>query len=207
MKKVVLAVLSIFLVIGFAAAVQADGGDGADHTDIHLSTHPSKVFFHIDNIKPGDYVIKDLEVMNKGDQAFNYNFTNKYLDGSQKLYNELQVAIKAGGTVLFIGNLKDFEKIDPRNLDVGESEKLNVRIDVPYELGNEFQGLSSEFQFKLQADNAAAGVPTFPAGKQLPNTATNMFAFIFFGIAVLLAGLGLYGYSLLKGRRDTKVHD
>lgn len=203
-NSILTVMVSILLLLSFTASINAANEKSADQTDIFLATSPSKVFFNISNMKPGDFTVKELEIINKGKQDFSYIFTNKFQDGSEALYNELLLTFKSKTAVIYNGYLKDFDGIEPRNLADGESESLTVRVEIPYELGNEFQGLSSKFQFKVFVDGTLSGLSPAGSGLKLPNTSTYMYTFILLGAILLLSGAVLYGYNIRKRRQSAE---
>lgn len=182
-------------------AISAETTDNVGSKEIDIATSPHKVFFNLNNLKPGDKTSKVLTVKNNGKQDFNYLLSNKFLNGSEIFYNELLLEINDGTKNLFTGKLKDFEKLDSRHIKSGESDKLNFKVEIPYELGNEFQGLGSEFEFKLYVEGTLGGV--IPVDNKLPTTGSEMFNLFATGTAILLAGLLLFAYIKRK-KLDTK---
>jgi LPXTG-motif cell wall-anchored protein len=160
----------------------------AEGNEIDISTSPHKVFFEITNSKPGDTYTKVLTVSNNGSQKLNYLLSSRFLTGSEEFYNELLFKITNTTEVLYSGKLKDFNKLNPRSLKRKESEKLNLSISIPSELGNNYQGLDTEFQFKFYVEGTLGGL--LPAdGPKLPSTGSNMFNILAFGFMFTLVGL------------------
>ena len=170
--------------------------------EIDIATSPHKVFFDISNAKPGDTFTKVLKVENNGTKDFKYLFSNRFLTGSEKIYNALELTVSDESGELYNGKLKDYEKLESRNLKKNTDEKLQLSIYMPYELGNEFQNLSSEFQFKFYVEGTLGG--TIPVdGPKLPETGTNMFNILVAGAVLVLTGSTLQFF--LKRRR--KIED
>lgn len=168
-------------------------------TEINIATSPNKVFFDISNAKPGDTFTKVLIVENNGSKDFKYLFSNDFLTGSEKIYNELELTVSDESGELYNGKLKDYEKLESRNLKSNTDEKLTLSIYIPYELGNEFQNLGSEFQFKFYVEGTLGG--TIPVdGPKLPETGTNMFNILVAGAVLVLTGSILQFY--IKRRRN-----
>jgi LPXTG-motif cell wall-anchored protein len=179
-------ILLIFLIIFVFSGFNVFADEGLEEIDI--ATSPHKIFFNINNLKPGDSATKTLIVNNNGKQDFNYLFSNRFLTGSEKFYNEILLTISdQSNTVLFNGKIKDFEKLEPRFLKTGTSENFIFSIKVPFELGNEFQGLGSEFQFKFYVEGTLGGVLPVD-GPKLPNTGSDMFNFLVVGAVLILTG-------------------
>lgn len=164
--------------------VMADSGNPG----INIATSPDKVFFNLNNLKPGDSFTKTLTVYNHGKQDFKYLFSNRFLNGSEKFYNELILTITDNKKKLFNGKLKDFEDLNPRALKKGASEELVFSLKIPYDLGNEYQGLRSEFQFKFFVEGTLGGI--LPVnGPKLPETGTNTFNILVAGVVLVFTGI------------------
>jgi LPXTG-motif cell wall-anchored protein len=195
--KLVPPLLLIFVLL-FPLAALGDVNNG----EIDLTTRPGKVLFDLSNVKPGDSVVREFVISNNGIQDFSYITSSRFLSGSEEFYNQLDLTIKDATGVLYEGKLKDLTSLDPRLLRSEHSETLLFLINIPMELGNEYQGLSTEFQLKLFVEGTLGGV--LPAdGPRLPNTATNMFNLIIAG-AVLVLGGGIYYFRNKRKLVDIK---
>jgi LPXTG-motif cell wall-anchored protein len=155
--------------------------------EIDISTSPHKVFFEIKNSKPGDTFTKVIQIQNNGSQDFKYLFSNRFLTGSDRFYNELVLTVEDKFGELYKGTLKNFEKLDSRNLKSETDEEITFSIYIPYELGNEFQGLDCEFQFKFNVEGTLGGILPVD-GPKLPTTSSNMFNILIAGAVLLLTG-------------------
>jgi LPXTG-motif cell wall-anchored protein len=172
----------------------------SDNEQLELSVNPQKIFFDLSNLKPGDYITKVLTVRNDGKQDFKYLFSNRFLNGSEKFYDELLLKVEDSKSFLFDGKLKDFEKLDPRELKSGSSEELTFYVEIPYELGNEYQGLSSEFQFKFYVEGTLGGL--IPVDNKLPDTATDMFNYLIAGAVLVTGGVALMLHQKRKNLKQ-----
>ncbi|MBH0156588.1 LPXTG cell wall anchor domain-containing protein [Fictibacillus sp. 5RED26] len=138
------------------------GNTGADSStpEIKIDALPQKVLFDIDDFKPGDWAPRVLTIQNNGNQDFTYNLQSRMKSGSDKLFNVFHLKIEDSSSVIFKGNLKDFEGLDPRPLAAFSEEKLTVTVEFPYVSGNEYQGLDTDVEFVLYADGENAPPPT-----------------------------------------------
>jgi hypothetical protein len=171
--------------------------------DIDLSTNPQKVFFDIQNAKPGDTYIKILNVQNNGEKDFNYLFSSYFLSESKNIYNQLLLKVEVKDTVLFNGKLMNFEKLKARILKKKTNENLTFSIYFPIELGNEFQDANCEFQFKFYVEGTLGGL--LPAnGPNLPNTGTDIFNYIVGGSVLIITGL-ITQYFILKRKKSDSI--
>lgn len=186
--------VTVFLLMTFAT-INANAAGNAKEIDI--STSPHNVLFDIKNSKPGDSFTKKLKIHNKGTQSFNYLFSNVFLSGSTKLYNELLLTVTDENGQLFNGKLKDFQKLESRTLKVNNHEDLFLTVTFPYELGNDFQNQNSEFQFKFYVEGTLGGL--LPVnGPKLPTTASQIFKLILPGTFFVLGGGALLAFSKRK---------
>jgi LPXTG-motif cell wall-anchored protein len=165
---------------------------------IDLTTNPSKVLFHLSNIKPGDSVTRELVISNNGSEDIKYIASCKLLSGSEAFFRKLDLIIKDSmSKTLYEGKLSEFNRMDPRLLENKQNEKLIFYIKVPVELGNAFQGLETEFQFKFYAEGTLGGL--LPAnGPKLPETGTKVFNLLVSGVFLFLIGMFSYFYQMRK---------
>jgi hypothetical protein len=172
--------------------------------EIDIVTSPHKVFFDISNGKPGDTFTKVLKIKNNGTRDFKYLFSNRFLTGSEKIYNELMLTVSDKSGELYNGNLKDYKKLDSRNLKSKTDEELTLSIYFPYKLGNEFQNLNSEFEFKFYVEGTLGGI--LPAdGPKLPATGTNMFNILVAGAVLFLTGSTLQFFMIRRRKIEKQV--
>jgi hypothetical protein len=170
----------------------------AEGQDIIIKTLPEKEFLTLKNMAPGRSVTKTITVQNNGKNDFNYTTYFKLKSGSEKLFNELQLSVLKEDKILFDGSMKDFKGLDPRQLKGDTEDELTFKVSVPTQLGNDFQGLSSEVEITFNAQSILDGVTggeTF-----LPDTGTNIFNFLVTGTVLLLSGWILQLYFLKRKR-------
>ncbi|WP_404429223.1 TasA family protein [Sutcliffiella horikoshii] len=191
-------VLTLLLILIMVLPLKIMSQSNDSISEVDLSTNPHNILFDLSNTKPGDIIIRELEVGNEGSKDFKYLLSNQFLKGSEKFYNELLLIVSDSKNVLFEGNLKNFEKLEARTLKSGSSEVITFRVEIPYQLGNEFQGLSSEFQFKLYVEGTLGGV--LPVDNKLPVTATEIFHYLLIGIVMATLGGILLFYQKRKNR-------
>lgn len=204
MRNFFITIIITFLTLILPATTNAvsnenDAVNQVTQKEIDIATSPHKIFFNLSNLKPGDRITKILTVHNNGKQDFNYLFSNNFVTGSEKFYNELLLTVSDDDNVLYEGKLKDFQKLGVRSLKNGTQEKLVFTVDIPFELGNDFQGLGSEFQFKLYVEGTLGGVLPVD-GPKLPNTATGMFNLMAIGAMLVIGGFILF--TLINKRRQ-----
>lgn len=192
-------VIILFLFFLFPVMVLSEERDPSKQLD--LSTNPGNVMFDLSNMKPGDSINRNLVVSNNGIQDFSYIISNNFKSGDLVFYNQLNLIIENENRVLYDGKLNKFERLDPRILESSRKEYLYFNVKIPVELGNEFQGLESDFQFKIYVEGTLGGV--LPVDNKLPTTGSEMFNLLATGTAILLAGLILFAYVKRK-KLDTK---
>jgi LPXTG-motif cell wall-anchored protein len=172
--------------------------------EIDIATSPHKVFFDISKAKPGDTFTKILKIENNGSKNFKYLFSNNFLAGSEKIYNELELTVSDYSGELYKGKLKDYKKLDSRNLKRNSNEEITLSIYLPYDLGNDLQNLICEFQFKFYVEGTLGG--TIPVdGPKLPETGTNMFNILVAGAVLVLTGSTLQYYIKRRQRLENDL--
>ncbi|MGY3714789.1 LPXTG cell wall anchor domain-containing protein [Sutcliffiella cohnii] len=198
MKKIIILTLMLLLIpfTTFAETITQDA-------EVDLYIKPHKELFNLRNVKPGDRAERLLTVGNSGKQNFNYIVSNKFVSGSEKFYNELLLKVFSGKDLLYEGMLHEFSKLDPRKLASKEEEDLTFDIEIPYELGNEFQGLATQFQFNIYVEGTLGGV--LPVDNKLPTTSTGMFNYIIAGLVLVSGGSALYILNRRKNRHETRT--
>jgi LPXTG-motif cell wall-anchored protein len=159
----------------------------AEIREIDIVTTPEKVLFDVTNMKPGDWATRDLKIKNSGKQDFDFLFSSNKKSGSTQLYNELFLTVTHGDTELYKGKLGGFSKLDTRALKSGAEETLTLRVDFPEHLGNEYQGVATEVEFKFYVEGTLGGVLPVD-GPKLPNTGTDMFNILLIGAGIVLTG-------------------
>lgn len=168
---------------------------------INLETTPTKVLFNISKMVPGEWASRSLKIKNNGQQDFSYLSSANLKSGSSKMYDALLLEIKDANGELYKGKLSDFNKLDPRFLSSSSHETLTFKVEMPYELGNEYQGLECEFEFKFYVEGTLGGA--LPVDNRLPVTATGLFNYILIGAVMMIFGGMLFFYQKIK-KRDMK---
>ena len=178
--------------------VFADGENDTDKNDININISPKDDLFSISNMKPGDWAPRSITVKNSGNKDFDYQMRLEN-SGEEKLFNELLLEIKADDMELYQGKLAEFNSLPARKLTSGTGDNLDITIRFPEHLGNDFQGLTSEFVFSFTAegkDNMAAQAMTkgqigsgelLSAGFPPPTMSTNILSLMLV-VVVLVAG-------------------
>ncbi|WLR43912.1 TasA family protein [Bacillus carboniphilus] len=165
-------------------------------TDLSSS---GEVFINVDNVKPGDWMPRSISVTNQGSADFRYTATAKRSKGSKKFYEQLDLKVVHENLVLYEGKLSDFTGLEPRMIKMNQTEELFFTITVPYELGNEFQGLISEIELQFFSPDPlgygggdGGGLIGDPSKSGwLPQTATQSFNILAVGFMLLIFGIFL----------------
>ncbi len=113
---------------------------------------PNNYFFNVRNIKPGDWMPRNIEIRNDGKRDFKYTVAAEKVSSVKGLYEQLDLLVKNGETVLFDDKLPKFEGLTPRSLSRGHSETLFFQVSIPYELDNNFQGSAAEVKLIFLAE-------------------------------------------------------
>lgn len=124
-------------------------------------------------------------------------------EGPKKLYQELLLEIKTDyGEVLYNKKLADFTGLQERKVEISQEKELEFTIRFREHLGNDFQGLNTNFSItfiatddegvnEIDADLVSLDgvIDSGDGGFTLPSTATNIFTFLLIGgILVIIGG-------------------
>ncbi|HAM81669.1 hypothetical protein [Ornithinibacillus bavariensis] len=138
----ILVMLSLTTITTFANSVK----------EIDIEISHKEALFDVSNMKPGDWAPRSITVKNVGKRDFTYTMKvqNKGID---KLFNELLLEIKDANIVIYNGKLSDFDMLPERKLYRNGEEDLAITIRFPEHLGNDYQGLGSNFSFLFIAED------------------------------------------------------
>ncbi|WLR54367.1 LPXTG cell wall anchor domain-containing protein [Mesobacillus subterraneus] len=150
-RKSLLKNLGILIFIGFFLVFLLTNVS-AEEKELDINTIPNGYLFNVSNIKPGDWMPRDLVIKNDGKQDFKYTAQVVETKSYKGLFEELLLLVKKENYVLFDGKLKDFKGLSPRVLSSGTQETLFFQVTMPYELGNEFQGSAAEAEIIFYAE-------------------------------------------------------
>ncbi|CAM3913122.1 TasA family protein [Mesobacillus zeae] len=203
-NKKALTILYMLLLL-FAVTLSTGQTTAAPDTqEIDISATPDKVLFDLSNIKPGDWAERSITLQNSGRQDFKYITSAKLTSGSEKLYQNLVLKVYGPQGELFAGTLDDFKKLEPRLIKSSEKENLVFKLEMPEELGNDYQGLGCKVQIRFYVEGTMGGVLP-PDGPKLPNTATGIFNMLAAGILFTLGGGAMYLYYLQRKKQDLSL--
>ncbi len=155
-------VILTFLFLTLFPALNAFG----EEKEIDINTNSNGYFFNVGDLKPGDWMPRDITIINNGKQDFKYTSIIGKKKSIKGLFEELELLVKKGNEILYEGKMKNFQGFKPRELKKGQSETLFFQVTMPYELGNAFQDSSAEVEILFIAE-ALDGGGDFP-GKEDP---------------------------------------
>ncbi|ENQ3104909.1 hypothetical protein SAMN04488168_10215 [Bacillus sp. 491mf] len=136
-----------------------------ERQEIDLSLTPNEMLFDVVDMKPGDWKKRSIHVSNKQGEDFSYFLNSEFNEGSVKLYNALQLEIRASDQLLYKGSLSGFTKKEKRILGKGKNEELQCIVRFPEELGNDYQGLKVNMKFVFYAEDSRDIVEKTDSGK------------------------------------------
>lgn len=215
-------IVVMLLFLFFISGIMNHHKTYANEVDIILIPN-EKFLFDISNMKPGDWAERELRVKNGGAKDFNYTIRIDNKQSDRKLFNELELKVYQGGksNLIFDDKLKDFNGFKPKHLKKGATDSLFFQVEMPYELGNEFQKTSAYFEIMIVATAITTTTPPEDSndpvkqpdsngkptpvnsgtnetqspiasqGPKLPNTATNLYLLLAVGFILTTTGLTL----------------
>lgn len=190
-KLVLVYSMLILIAILFIPVSSTTANDESIKVD--LVTTPANLLFDVRNLKPGDVIKRTLIIENHGNVDVDYATKANFLAGSKKLYKQLKLWVTDNESVLYEGSLSEFHELDKRKLNLTKPDELHFYVEFPYESGNEFQGLQTEFEIVLAAEaDKAFGLFNYPS--QLPKTSmTHPALYFILGLCLFVMGaIGLY---------------
>lgn len=201
-KYVILYSLTMLLFILYIPI--SSSGANEQTIKVDLVTTPTNVLFNVQNMKPGDVIKRTLSIENNSNVNVDYQTKAKFKAGSKKLYEQLRLHVTDGQNRLYDGKLSEFTGFDSRKLTQSNADQFVFFVEFPYESGNEFQGLATQFEIVVSA--ASGIIPNGDADSskhalQLPKTGNvNPILFVFAGLFMLVIGIAVYfrRQSLIK---------
>jgi len=187
--------------------------------EISIKTTSNGILFNTENLKPGDWIPRNITISNNGKQDFKYIAKIGKSKSTKGLFEELDLLVQKESETLFKGKLKDFTGFTPLELSVGSSDTLLFEVKMPTHLDNSFQGAKAEVEIIFLAEgmkDIAAPIENAPNSgdtsitettiepkmvNKLPNTATNNYNILFFGGLLILFG----GAMLFWKRKDIRL--
>ncbi|WP_080848422.1 TasA family protein [Cytobacillus gottheilii] len=153
----------LFILIVFMLSIGIGGFPvHAEDKEVDIQTDPSGYLFQVDNLKPGDWMPRNITIKNNGLMDFKYIARIGEKKSVKGLFEELEFLVKKESHILYEGKLKDFTGFSPRELASGTEETLFLQVKVPERLGNEFQGSSAEVEIIFLAERIGDSTPTDP---------------------------------------------
>lgn len=215
-------ILFVSILVLFGMVFQQN--TSAEQNEININTSPYEYLIKVEDLKPGDWMPRNITIKNDGNQDFIYTSKIGKSKSVKGLFEELELEVKKEATMLYEGKLKDFKGFSPRELAKGTEETLFFQVTMPYELGNEFQNSSAEVEIIFLAeakgdpgtDNETPGSggtndspPATDATvipekvNKLPNTATNNYNLLLIGALFIGAGSVILLWRYRRLRSDT----
>ncbi|MCG1021659.1 CalY family protein [Sutcliffiella horikoshii] len=163
---------------------------------INITTVPEKVLFNMENYAPGDWTERVITLENLGGKS-TYSMEIKHKSGSEKLFEMFNLTIENNGKEIFNGKISEFKGVTNKGINAETSHEYFLLINFPYESGNEFQGLKTQFELIFKAvGNEAVSTPD--QSSVLPNTAGTAYNYIFYGLLMLGIGIIVFYSQKIK---------
>ncbi|WP_368298256.1 TasA family protein [Cytobacillus firmus] len=222
-KILILSVLVILIAFGNDTAI-------AEKKNLDINTNSNEYLFEVENLKPGDWMPRNITIKNDGNQNFKYTSNIGNSKSVKGLFEELELEVKKDTKILYEGKLKDFKGFSPRELAKGTEETLFFQVTMPEHLGNEFQNSAAEVEIIFLAEvtgepgtdnetpgsgdnNSGGGTNNSPPAtdatvipekvNKLPNTATNNYNLLLIGALFLGAGSVILLWRYRRMRSET----
>ncbi|WP_090988714.1 LPXTG cell wall anchor domain-containing protein [Bacillus sp. OV322] len=167
LAKPVLIVAALLVIYSFIYPSVSE----ASEQEIDIATSPDQFLFKVGNLKPGDWMPREITISNEGKRDFNYYSFVEKKHSEKELFENLTLSVQdKNNHFLYKGKLADFKGFPPRFLKSGKSETLLFTVKMPDELGNEFQGSAAAALFKFYAEEPDSVVTPPPGDNNDPGT-------------------------------------
>ena len=224
--------IKILILVGvFFFILFVEKNTSAVEKELEINTTPNGILFNVENLKPGDWIPRNLTIKNDGKKDFKYTSKIGKSKSVKGLFEELELEVKKDTKVLYEGKFKDFKGFSPRELARGTEETLLFQVTMPEHLGNEFQNSAAEVEIIFLAEatgdpgtdnetpgsgdnnNSGGGSNNSPPStdatvipekvNKLPNTATNNYNLLLIGALFLSTGSVILLWRYRRLRSDT----
>ena len=174
-------VLMIFLVLFIGGTILVAGGPRytcayvTQGADCGLRVETAKDFVEVTNLNPGDRKNSYLTVYNDDSNELSYFFNLVKDDNESKpgeyngeigreLDELLELTAERNGEVLYQGPFGNFEELAMGDLPAGANQRLDIKVYLPGDTSNAYQGSSVTVKFAFRAACDGPG-PDKPALK------------------------------------------
>lgn len=151
----VLFIFTLYLVFnaytGVSYAIElnaSESGITIDQTDL----------FNITNLYPGQPPAESkqpLKIVNNGSSDLECNISSIKSSGDQALFDVLKLRILDDQAEVYSGSLGSLNKLDLGTIGPRSSKTFDFTLELPAGVGNEYQALSTSFQFTIAASGGS----------------------------------------------------
>lgn len=143
-------VFNAYTGISYAVELNANqSGITVDQTDL----------FNISNLYPGQPPVeskKPLKIINNGSSNLQCVISSEKTSGDQALFDILKLRILDGQVEVYNGSLGGLDKLDLGPIRPRSSKTLDFTLELPLEVDNSYQRLSTSFQFNIAASGGSS---------------------------------------------------
>lgn len=152
--------------------------------------------FEIENWAPGNKISKTFELKNKNkDTTFELNLELFDLNDPNDLADKIEIKIVDDNEVIYwnksLKEINDKGQINLGAIIPKEKREFIITALVPFELGNEYQGTETEFNFQLEWGGDVLGVETEKEGDVLSDTGDGISSIIILSNLVIICATKL----------------
>lgn len=158
LSVIALCVVTVFVVAGtyaYFTASTATTSNLFQTGTVVIGTEPTSAAFNVKNLAPGTTESATIRVRNTGNLDFNYRISAAKKKGYSAVYNALTIVITdpSDGAVLYNGPLSQLTA-GPELLPAGRDQRLEFKVGLPAESGNELQDTYCSVDFTFDAEQS-----------------------------------------------------
>ena len=209
MKRIITFLCALGIMLSMAVAVSAAGSvtyvggaekfifaPGSDHS-------PTDLFSDLKNVMPGDSITQQVQINNKVSNGVKIKLYMRSLGaqkGTEDFLSQIKLTVKqAGDSIMFAAPANETAQLSDwvylGTIYSGGEITLDVTLDVPITMGNEFQNQIGyiDWEFKIEE------LPVEPDDPRPPQTGDTLNIYVYAGV-MLLSLLAII-ISLLAGKK------